>query len=653
MMHVLALLWAQFSGKARQCMRWRWALAWIGLLAGLSSSAWADHASSLVIAEVDAQHLQGSAHFWHEKPTQATVEQAASAASAGRYMPLLDETMFDLKTQDRLWVRLDLERKGSGPEHWVLWLPVPLIDSVTVYQQQADGKWQSWRAGDRIAVATWPEPGRYPRFHFELPQGKSQVFLQIQGSTPLSIPLYIATEVPAQSADRQGFLGMGLIVGVLLTLVLMCMVTAYTYRDRLYLFYGLYMLVMVLAVGAYTGLSGYLLWDHNPRWTDAAQGVLAMLTAGGAIYFIEAMLGGRQFARRLSVALLSLGAAALPLALIYFFVPRSVGVIILGVYMILVTSIGLTLASRAWRLGDPVGKWIFLAYAPLALAVLLALARAYGWIIVSWVVQYGVVIALLIEAPMMMVALHVRSRQRHEIRTREQALSTQDALTGLLTEYIFDDRIKQTMARSIKRREDAAIVLISLVNYDSIAQAHGLPVAEQSVLRAVIKLRKVVRDVETVARVGTSHFGLILEGTTHRSRITDIGARLIAQGLMPLPGLVPEVTLQFHLAAVVLRDLPGADQDIKGNLQGLLKGMSPRTRRPIRFLEAVSTGGTPLPRQSAPSPVDALAAKVNSAAPKPEWQPTTANELPSSGSHWSGGQSSLPSQEHDMVQQTR
>jgi two-component system, sensor histidine kinase LadS len=652
-MHVLALFWAQFSGKARQCMRWRWVLTWVALLAGLTSNAWADHAASLAIAEVDAPYLQGSAHFWHEKPGQVTIEQAASAAAIGRYMPLSEETMFDLKTQDRLWVRLDLERKSNESDDWVVWLPIPLIDSVTLYQQQSDGKWKSWRAGDRIPVDTWPEPGRYPRFHLELPQGKSQVFLQIQGSTPLSIPLYISTQVPAQSADRQGFLGMGLVVGVLLTLVLMCMVTAYTYRDRLYLLYGLYMLVMVLAVGAYTGLSGYLLWDHSPRWTDAAQGVLAIVTAGGAMYFIEAMLGGRQFARRLSVALLSLGVSALPLGLIYFFVSRSVGVIILGAYMILITTVGLALASRAWRLGDPVGKWICFAYTPLAFAVLLAIARAYGWIIVSWVVQYGVVVALLIEAPMMMVALHVRSRQRHEISTREQAMNTQDALTGLLNEYIFDDRIKQTLARSIKRREDAAVVLISLVNYQSIANAHGLPVAEQSVLRAVIKLRKVVRDVETVARVGTSHFGLILEGASHRSRITDIGARLIAQGLMPLPGLVPEVTLHFHLAAVVLRDLPGVDQDIKGSLLGLLTGMSPRTRRPIRFLEALSTGGTPLPRPSAPSPVDALAAKVTAAERKPEWQPTTAIEQHSSGSHWSGGQSSLPSQEHDTVQQMR
>jgi two-component system, sensor histidine kinase LadS len=649
MIRFLALVLAHYFSKAFKCMRLSRLLPCALALALPAGAALADHAASVLIAEADRSQFAAAAHFWHEKPAKASIEQAAEAASAARFMPLVDETMFDLKPQDRLWIRLDVDRKNTASEHVILWIPLPLLDSVTLYQLGADGKWQASRAGDRIAVVAWPEPGRYPRFHLELPPGKSSIYLQVQGTTPISIPLHMGSEVEAQAADRQGFLGLGVIVGVLLTLVLMCMVTAYTYKDRLYLLYGAYMLIMILAVGAYTGLSAYLLWNQSPMWADAAQGVMAMLAAGGALYFIEAMLGARQFARKLSVVLLALGVLALPLAVVYYLVPRSVGVIILGVYMIAITTIGLTLASRAWRRGDLVGKWVFFAYAPLALAVLLALARSYGWIGVSWVVQYGVVIALLIEAPMMMVALNVRSRERHEITTREQAMKTQDALTGLLKEHIFNDRIRQTLGRSIKRREDAAIVLISLVNYNSIADSHGLPVAEQSVLRAVIKLRKVVRDVETVARVGTSHFGLILEGASDRSRITEIGARLIAQGLMPLPGLVPEVTLQFHLAAAVLRELPSAERDLKDDLHALLKSMSPRSRRPIRFLEAATTGGTPLPQPNPSKAMDAVVARVQASEAAPSWEPTKANEL-SSGSSWSTtGSSSLPDASQQSV----
>jgi two-component system, sensor histidine kinase LadS len=631
------------------------AALFLGVWAG---AALANFSAAVVISDAESSQITASAHFWHEKLAKSTIDQASSTPSTSFYTPLASETMFDLRPQDRLWIRLDIDRKSEALEHTVLWVPLPLIDSITLYQRSAEGKWVSQKAGDRIAVASWPDPGRYPRFHLELPAGKSSIYLQVQGSTPLSLPLYLGTEVQANSADREGILSLGLIVGVLLTLVLMCMVTAYTYQDRLYLLYGLYMLVMILAVGAYTGLSAYQLWNHSPVWADAAQGALAMLSAGGALFFIEALLGGRQFARKLSVLLLSFAVSALPLALIYCYVPRYVGVVILGAYMLSVTTIGLALATRAWRRGDQVGKWIFMAYAPLALAVLLAIARAYGWISVSWVVQYGVVTALLIEAPMMMVALHVRSRERHEISTRENAMSTQDALTGLLKEHIFDDRIAQTTKRSIKRREDAAIVLISLVNYQSIADAYGLPVAEQSVLRAVIKLRKVLRDVETVARVGTSNFGLVLEGVGHRSYITEVGARLIAQGLMPLPGLVPEVTLQFHIAAGLMREMPADKRDLKEELLAVLAAMSRRTRRPIRFLDATTTGGTPLAAlpPSRLSAVDTLAAQASATAAEsvPVFVAQKTNEADSSGSNWqSTGQAESSLFGADTVQQPR
>ncbi len=639
-------------------MRLSRALALAAMLGLSASVALADWSAALTISDADRPLVAGAVYFWHEVPATADIEQASAPATAGKYRPLATETTFDLKPRDRLWMRVDLDRASASGEHWIAWIPLPLVDSVTMYQRTPQGNWRAQKAGDRVAVADWPEPGRYPRFHFELPSGKSSIYLQIQGSTPISLPLHIGTEVTAQASDRLGFLGLGLIVGVLLTLVLACFATAYTYNDRLYLLYGIYLLLMTLAVSAYTGLAGYLLWDHSPLWADASQGMLAMLTAGCTLYFIEALLGGRQFARRQSAALLAIGTMALPFASIYYFVSRSTGVVMLGVYMISIASIGLSLAMRAWRQGDRVGIWVFLAYAPLVAAVLSAIARTYGWIGMSWLVQYGVVIALLVEAPMMMVALHVRSRERHDIRTREQAMSTQDALTGLLKEHIFDDRIQQTTTRSVKRREDAAVLLISLVNYKAIAAAHSLPVAEQSVLRAVIKLRKVLRDVENVARVGTSHFGVILEGESSRDRITEVGARLIAQGLMPLPGLVPEVILQFHVAAAVLREIPGVELDVKKSLQGLLSTMSPRTRRPIRFLEIAPVSDV-LAQQAPPdrlSVLERLTAQVSQAdrgelaSVFPSTLPRQTSFSDSSGLGWeSTGQHEATDQNGDSV----
>jgi diguanylate cyclase (GGDEF)-like protein len=222
-----------------------------------------------------------------------------------------------------------------------------------------------------------------------------------------------------------------------------------------------------------------------------------------------------------------------------------------------------------------------------------------GWVPVSFSTQYAIVIAMTLEVPLLLVALNIRSRERHGAQIRELALSTQDALTGLLAAHLFHDRLRQVVARFKRDPDNAAIVFIDLVNYPTIKAQFGTAVAEQSLLRSVIKLRRLLRDVDTVSRIGEARFGLILEGVTSRIAVTDRAARLIAAGLMPLKGLKPEVTLQFHIAAVLLEERMGEPEELAQALGDLLGSMSPRTRRPIRFLEAVNTEPASLESDSA------------------------------------------------------
>jgi hypothetical protein len=115
----------------------------------------------------------------------------------------------------------------------------------------------------------------------------------------------------------------------------------------------------------------------------------------------------------------------------------------------------------------------------------------------------------------------------------------------------------------------------------------------------VMKLRRVVRDLDTVSRIGEARFGLIIEGVASRNAVTERAASVIAAGLMPLAGLKPEVILQFHCSAVLLYEKSMEAPDLALALHELLDRMSPRTRRPIRFLEPDATVDVPADADSA------------------------------------------------------
>jgi hypothetical protein len=63
---------------------------------------------------------------------------------------------------------------------------------------------------------------------------------------------------------------------------------------------------------------------------------------------------------------------------------------------------------------------------------------------------------------------------------------------------------------------------------------------------------------------------------------------------VPLPGLKPEVALQFHIACVLLNETIPDPRTILDQLAEVLDSISPRSRRPIRFLEPLNTVPTPL-----------------------------------------------------------
>jgi two-component system, sensor histidine kinase LadS len=538
--------------------------------------------------DVGAQSL-----WWLTSNTQAGIADVAATPSAAVFLPQIRDTTYRLSEDNRLWVRLDVQRSAQVPGMWVLSVPLPLIDRVTLYQPHA-GAYTAQVAGDRIAVALWPERARYPLFRISLPEGTQTLYLQIQGSTAANMPIVMASEAEANSDTQVSYLGLGLVLGVLVLMAMVCALQGYAYQDGVYGLYGLYVLLVILAIACFNGLAAQYLWDQSPVWADSSQAVLGALTSGAALFFVHHVTGVAVFSRRWSIALLAWCGAGVMVAGAFFLLPRNIGMVLLGVYVTACSVLGLWVALTTWRRGDRVGLWVAAANVPLVVMSLIILLRSLGWLSMLWVAQWGWAGALLTQAPLLMMALHLRSRERHDVQNRRQAMYTHDPLTGLLSVHMFQDRLRQTIIRARRHREDAAIVLVRIVNYPQILATHGTPVAEKSLLNAVLKLRRVLRDVDTASRVSEAHFGLILEGISARNTVTKAAAQLVALGLMPLDNIKPEVSLQFHFAGVILHEYVDDPEQIIEKLHSLLLTMSPRTRRPIRFLELPQTEVMPL-----------------------------------------------------------
>lgn len=416
------------------------------------------------------------------------------------------------------------------------------------------------------------------------------MLVRVRNTLPLAVPVKVSGLGEYQRHLQQDYLVQGMVFGIMLLLLVTCLVQGYMYRDKIYFVYAGYVVLEALTLGAYTGVAAQFLWSTSPLWADASLAVLALLVVNAIMWLVRDLTATPVRNPRLNRVMVVLACVGFVATVVFPFVPRAtVGADILAVLIPSMLMVALIAVLRPWRMDDPVGKWALIAFLPVIASGLAGLSRVLGFTSGWWTSQYPVIYAIALQVPLILIALNLRSRERHAVQTRSEAMATRDALTGLLAGHLFQDRVQQAYARSRRHREDAAVLLVSLVNYRQIIAVRGSTVAEHSLLRAVIKLRRVLRDVDTAARTGPAQFGLILEGVKSRDEATHMAARLIALGLMPLKGLLPEVTLQFQFAAVVLREYTDEVAVLEPKLQTLLARMSPRSRRPIRFLKITST----------------------------------------------------------------
>jgi diguanylate cyclase (GGDEF)-like protein len=583
--------WPLALGKA-------WRGAWAALAAVLLCCSFAAAPAQCAAAQLAAPTIvlndTGSAFRepvpgleWTDRGGNMLLQQLLSGQ--GAFGPLQPDRIHALGASGALWLHLRAARPAGSRMQWLAELPLPSLDAVTLYQQDAAGAWQAQAAGDRIAVASWPEPGRFPVFRLDVPAGQVRdLYFRVQHNAHSNIPLRIVTVTDHALRMELAYLGLGLALGGLLLLIAACLVQSWVFRDRAFFGYAAYASTIALAMAAFTGAAGHLLWPHSGFLADVAQGGTGLLSAAAAMLFVRDLSGAAIRTPRLA-AVARWTAFSVPLLLLaYCLVDRPAGTVLLGAYLALACTLNLAIAWRAWRRGDTVSLWILAAYVPLAVAVVLTLMRIFGMAPASWANQYGMVAAMAVQVPLLLVALGIHSRERHGATIRELALSSQDALTGLLAPHLFHDRLRQLVARHQRNGESAAVLFIDLANYPKIKEQHGSAVAEQSLLRSVIKLRRLLREIDTLSRIGEARFGVILERTGSRVTVNDRAARAVAAGMMPAKGQ-PEVVLQFHVAAALLDEAGMEAPELAAALAALLDSMAAGTRRPIRFLGAATT----------------------------------------------------------------
>jgi diguanylate cyclase (GGDEF)-like protein len=471
-----------------------------------------------------------------------------------------------------LW--LEFDARIADQDEWFAEVGAAGIDRVQLFYRDKNGAWVTQEAGDVEPISTWPVPGRYPTFELaNAQQGTVRYWIRIEHTRlDFAAPLTLYRErTLLQKRDREQFL-LGAYFGVAALLALAALASGIAFRDRAFLAFAAYIVVVGASQLARAGLGAEHVWPDWPYWNDFAVVAWPGLPLAAALWFLRVVSEPARLSRGLDLGVWAL-VAALLLAVAVDAVAQS-----RPTMMLVLTFSGLALAAVlamvvwGWLDGrDPALRLIAYGFLPVVAMALFPFARAFALLPVSLLTRYAVFFGTALQMPIIYYALQVRSVRRREGEVRAAALSHTDALTGLPHRGTLVDRLDSSIVRARNQKVQLALLGLRIANLNAIAEEFGREAVDKALVVAASHLRRCIHDIEMAARVGEGEFAVLMEGPIDGPMAMSRAQQLVASGLRQTEALPSALTLKFHVTVALI---PHESLDGGTTLQWVLDGLN-------------------------------------------------------------------------------
>lgn len=106
-------------------------------------------------------------------------------------------------------------------------------------------------------------------------------------------------------------------------------------------------------------------------------------------------------------------------------------------------------------------------------------------------------------------------------------LAHHDTLTGLPNRVTLQDRLTQALVSAQRHGEEVAVMMVDLDHFKNVNDALGHPVGDRLLQEVAKRLRGVLRESDTLARVGGDEFVLVQDGIREESAAATMAKKLL------------------------------------------------------------------------------------------------------------------------------
>lgn len=105
--------------------------------------------------------------------------------------------------------------------------------------------------------------------------------------------------------------------------------------------------------------------------------------------------------------------------------------------------------------------------------------------------------------------------ERKQTQIRLQYMAQHDQLTDLPNRALFQDRLRNALARARREKARLAVLFLDLDKFKAVNDCYGHLVGDELLQEVALRLKQCVRESDTVGRLGGDEFVVLINGVEH------------------------------------------------------------------------------------------------------------------------------------------
>jgi signal transduction histidine kinase/DNA-binding response OmpR family regulator len=432
----------------------RW---WFGLLLAMTIGLQAQ-ARELRLRDqpVDAPVIL--APYWdvlEDREQKWSIDDITAPVFAPRFAhpPIRGESLTFGLTHSAIWLRLRLTNDTNAYLERLLEVPFPHLHHVDWYVPRNDGGFDRIGTGGARPFAERPISHRHFVFPVQLAPGMTQTYyLRVASETGLDIPAKLWERHTFAERSTQEYMGQALYFGMLFALGIYNFLLFVSLRDKVYLYYVLFLGASLLSTVAFSGIAFQFVWPEHPGWNMissmvgfALSGITLLtfqrrlLVTHDTVPWLDRLMRGFRVVNVLQI----IGFLLLP-----YHRMIGIGIGLDAANMLLSLVVGIVCRIR----GQRSARFFLLAFSCLVFAGVTVALRSYGVKgIPNFLAVYGMQIGSATEMLLLSLALADRFNQIK----REKEIAQQQLVDSLKrSERILEQRVIERTSELSRTNEE-------------------------------------------------------------------------------------------------------------------------------------------------------------------------------------------------------